>query len=295
MLYLILETLEGKVVWITGASSGIGEFLAYELAKCGVKLALSARRESELLRVKSHCEEIGAKPSDVLVVPLDITAYDKHEEAFKKILSHFGDLDILVNNAGRSQRANWEKIELQVDRDLFEVNVFGLIGLTRTVLPHFLKKQSGHLVVTSSTAGKLGVPFSGSYTATKHALHGYFESLRTEKAAFGIKITIVCPGPVFSNILRQAATEKAGSIFGEDMKSSDNRVSTQRCAQLMAIAIANEVTECWIAFNPVMFFMYYACYLPDTFRRFTAVVNSKRFMKLRDSRDTMESLDKKDT
>ncbi|XP_065574950.1 dehydrogenase/reductase SDR family member 7B-like [Artemia franciscana] len=120
----------------------------------------------------------GLDPSPCRVITLKI-----HKLRFRTLGALYiffleGELDILVNNAGRSQRANWEKIELQVDRDLFEVNVFGLIGLTRTVLPHFLKKQSGHLVVTSSTAGKLGVPFSGSYTATKHALHVNFRNYK---------------------------------------------------------------------------------------------------------------------
>lgn len=109
--------------------------------------------------------------ADILVIPLDISRIDQHRDAFDQVISHFGQLDILVNNAGRSQRAHWLDINLELDRDLFEGNVFGLLHLTRIVLPHFLAKKKGHIAVTSSVCGKIGAPFSASYNATKHALH----------------------------------------------------------------------------------------------------------------------------
>ena len=96
---------------------------------------------------------------------------DKHQEYFNEVISYFGQLDILINNAGRSQLAYWSDIDMAVDRELFEGNVFGPLNLSRVVLPHFLAKKQGHLVVTSSICGKVGAPFSASYNATKHALH----------------------------------------------------------------------------------------------------------------------------
>jgi len=122
-----LSSLRGKVVWVTGASSGIGKNLALDLAKYGVRLVLSARRESELLKVKEECLEnclgLLAK-DDILVLKMDMLDIDGHEKYFKEVIDHFGKLDILVNNAGRSQRAQWDKIDLKVDRELFELDVF---------------------------------------------------------------------------------------------------------------------------------------------------------------------------
>nr|CAD7455045.1 unnamed protein product [Timema tahoe] len=181
--------LAGKVVWVTGASSGIGEHLAIELARHGVKLVLSARREEELDRVRNKCLEVGKllEPADVLTLPLDVTSYNDHQAAFDTVIQYFGKvssgvhsadcwyegalLDVLVNNAGRSQRCVWEEVELEVDRQMFELNVFGVINLTRIAVRYFLEKGAGHVAATSSIAGVQGVPFSGTYTATKHALH----------------------------------------------------------------------------------------------------------------------------
>merc|ERR1712212_546214 len=157
----------------------------------------------------------GAKDDKVLVLPFDLCEFERHEEAFKSILAKYGKLDVLINNAGRSQRARWEFTAMEVDRALFELNVFSVINLSRVVLPYMLQKGQGCLAVMSSSAGKAGAPFSGSYTGSKHALHGYFESLRTEKMATGIKVTMLCPGPTFSNLLAGAATEKAGEAFND--------------------------------------------------------------------------------
>jgi dehydrogenase/reductase SDR family member 7 len=116
-------------------------------------------------------KKAGITESDILVLPVDITKMEKHQEYFNEVISYFGQLDILINNAGRSQLAYCSDIDMAVDRELFEGNVFGLLNLSRVVLPHFLAKKQGHLVVTSSICGKVGAPFSASYNATKHALH----------------------------------------------------------------------------------------------------------------------------
>merc|ERR1712080_418668 len=103
-------------------------------------------------------------------------------------------------------RATWERIDVKVDEEMFALNVFSVVHLTRTVLPHMLARRCGSLAVMSSTAGRCGVPFSGTYTGSKHAIHGYFESLRTEKMGSGLSISLLCPGPTFSNLLEVAAT-----------------------------------------------------------------------------------------
>ncbi|KAJ8308827.1 hypothetical protein KUTeg_013701 [Tegillarca granosa] len=152
--------LKGKVVWITGASSGIGEYLAYDLAKAGCRLVLSARRKEELERVKKQCllhaSTSNITEGDIMVLPLDCLKLDTHQEAFDKVLEHFKQVDILVNNAGRSQRAEWISTSLEVDREMLELNVMGVLSLTKKVLPHMVKRKEGHIVNMSSVAGKFG-------------------------------------------------------------------------------------------------------------------------------------------
>lgn len=167
--------MKGKVVWITGASSGIGRELAKVLAKNGVKLVLSSRNATELEAVKKECLTLSEKKldqNDVLVLPLDLLDFSKHRSAFNWVTSHFGELFCLVNNAGRSQRAEWNKIDIQVDRELFELDVFSAVNLSRLAVTYFEQNNiNGQLAVTSSTAGLIGAPDSGSYTGAKHALH----------------------------------------------------------------------------------------------------------------------------
>ncbi|CAL8095445.1 unnamed protein product [Orchesella dallaii] len=255
-----------KVVWITGASSGIGEALAKELAKHKAKLVISARRIDELNRVKQECLELSKTMTDkdILVLPLDMTDYASHQHAFTKVLKHFGELDILVSNAGRSQRANWEEIENEVDKELFDLNVFSLLALNRIVLKYFYSVGKGHLAVMSSVAGKNGIPFSASYTGSKFALHGYFACLRNEIASkkMSVPITIICPGPVFSGFLKVAFTAKKGQEFGQGVRATDKRMSAERCAYLSLTGIANELEECWMSLFPFLQLTYLSHYQP---------------------------------
>jgi dehydrogenase/reductase SDR family protein 7 len=280
----------GKVVWVTGASSGIGKAVAVEAAKNGAKVVISARRASLLNEVRNLCISNGTPEGNILVLPLDVCDSAALEPAFQKVLKTFGGLDVLILNAGRSQRARWEHTDLQVDRDLFELNVFSVVNLTRVVLPYMTEKKGGHIAVMSSSAGKAGVPFSGSYTGSKHAVHGYFESLRNEKVESGINITMLCPGPTFSDLLQVAATEKPDEAFGESMTSGDKRMTAERCAQLSLVAIANNLAESWICFKPVLLLMYASQYMPTVskwaFKRF---LGPKFLAKVRDSRNAMES------
>jgi len=156
--------LKDKVVWVTGASTGIGAALAVEAARHGAIIVITARRGDLLEKVKEQCVAVGAPPDKVLVLPLDLCDYSAHAGAFQKVLDYFGHLDILINNAGRSQRARWEHTDIKVDESLFSLNVFSVVSLTRVVLPHMLERGSGSVSVMSSSAGKAGVPYSGTYT-----------------------------------------------------------------------------------------------------------------------------------
>ena len=161
---------KNKVVWITGASSGIGEHLAYAFAQRGSKLALTARNLEALEKVKN---KIG-KDSDVLIFNMDVTNFDAAPDAAKKIVDHFGRIDILVNNAGISQRALVKDTVLEVDKRIMDVNFLGTVAITKAVLPYMLKQQSGQIVVLSSLMGKFSTALRSAYAASKHALHGFF-------------------------------------------------------------------------------------------------------------------------
>jgi len=284
------EELSGKVVWVTGASSGIGEGLAKVLARCNALIVLSARRKDELERVKKECLALNPKlkEKDILILDFDILNYSVHEQSFKKVIDHFGKLDVLISNAGRSQRANWQEIELQVDKDLFELNVFSLLSLNRIVVKHFLKVGKGQLAVTSSIAGKVGAPGSGSYTGSKHALHGYFECLRNETRG-KIDITMLCPGPVHSSVLKEAFTSQEGQKFDQSHNASDRRMTAERCAYLCLVAITNKLEESWQALFPVVPITYFVLYQPYLTSKILGMLSTKSlFLKLRDNRNTLK-------
>ncbi|CAG2117737.1 unnamed protein product [Medioppia subpectinata] len=265
-----VNDLNGKVCWITGASSGIGESLAYLLATNGVKLVLSGTNHQRLQHVKTQCVSFGQlDDKDVLIVCFDIKDHEKHQQCLEQVLAHFKRLDILVSNAGRSQRAAFQDIEISVDKEIFDINVFGLIGLARVVLKYFLEQQiKGQFVVTSSAAGKIGAPQSSSYTGSKHALHGYFECLRNEVQSLGMCVTVVCPGPVHSRILESLYTDRIDvKVNNETNHKNRHRMETSRCAYLMAVGVANRLDELWICRQPLLSLYYLTQYAPTITRR----------------------------
>ncbi|GAB1865773.1 Dehydrogenase/reductase SDR family member 7 [Camponotus japonicus] len=280
-----ISSLKGKVVWITGASSGIGEQLAYVLAKAGCKLILSARRVAELEQVKKRCLEENKylNDDDVEVYPLDVLNLDSHEKAFLHVINKFGKLDILVNNAGRSQRAQWENIQVEVDREMFELNVLSIVSLSRLAVKHFLQTGNGQIVINSSVAGFLPVVMSGSYSGTKHALHGYFKSLVLEHFR-NIDVTIVCPGPIQTNFLAESFTEQSGVKYGLKTEIDKNKVSAKRCATLMGVAIANKLDEVWIAKPAVLRLLYILYCFPNVGKWLVITLGAKYLMKLRDAK-----------
>ena len=179
-----------KVVWITGASSGIGEALAYEFAQQGARLVLSARRTDVLEQVKAKCKN----PSQHLVLPMDMTDPNRFAELVLHVESHFGAVDMLINNAGVSQRALVKDTILSVDRTLMEVDYFGPVALTKILLPYMLARNSGRLVAVSSIAGLVATPYRSSYAAAKHALRAFYDSMRAEIHDSGVRVSVVYPG-----------------------------------------------------------------------------------------------------
>ncbi|XP_046687421.1 dehydrogenase/reductase SDR family member 7-like [Homalodisca vitripennis] len=286
-----IGVLRGKVIWITGASSGIGASLAEVLAANGAKLVISARNAGNLSKVKQKCIAAGLPATDVLILPMDVLEIQKHEQYFQQVIAHYGQLDILVNNAGRSQRALWEDIDIAVDKEIFKLNVFSVVSLARLAVRYFNEKGGGHLVTMSSLAGVVGAPYSGSYTATKHAIMGYFDSLRYERISQSgggqLAITLLCPGPVFSNVLSESFTETAGQKFMQHQDPTDKRMTTERCAKLCAVAIANRLDEAWMGLFPVVPLCYVLRYYPNIARRLIQILNTNFFQKIRDSKVTV--------
>ena len=191
---------KNKTIWITGASSGIGRAMALAFSNQGAHLILSARNEEKLNEVKKECRGSGK----VKVLPLDLANYNYFEEKVNTAIAFFGGIDILINSGGISQRALAKDTELTVDRTIFETNYFGTIGLTKALLPHFINKKSGQIVVISSVVGKIGTPLRSSYSGSKHALHGFFDSLRAELYDNNVSITLICPGFVNTNVSMNA-------------------------------------------------------------------------------------------
>ncbi|MBC8111212.1 MAG: SDR family oxidoreductase [Verrucomicrobia bacterium] len=197
-----------KVVWITGASSGIGEALTYAFAKQGAKIIISARRETELERVKTQ-----ANSENIYILPLDLVESETFADKTAQAIKAFGKIDILIHNGGISQRSLVAETEMEVHRKLMEVDYFGYVGLTKEILPHFQSHKTGHFVVISSVMGKLGTPMRAAYAAAKHALHGFFDCLRAEVWQDNIQVTVICPGFVQSNVTINALNAK-GEKFG---------------------------------------------------------------------------------
>lgn len=222
----------GKIVWITGASSGIGEALAVTFAKEGAQLVLSARRQDELERVCERCKQASPADSSHRVLPLDITDHEAVNSAVETVKAGPGRIDVLINNAGISQRSLCVDTNMDVYRKIMEVDVLGQIALTHAALPMMLEQGSGHIAVTSSVAGKIGVPYRTGYCAAKHAVMGFYDALRSEVAHRGIQVSTIVAGYIRTDI-SVSALKGDGSTFGRVDKDIAGGMDVDRCAEVI--------------------------------------------------------------
>lgn len=206
-----MTQLTNKVVWITGASGGIGEGLALRAAARGARLILSARRESELARVRQQCP----RPQDVALLPCDLEHLDS-DSLHAQAEAAFGPIDVLVNNAGLSQRTLTLDTSMDICRRIMEVDFFAPTALSRAVLPGMLERRQGHIVVVSSVFGHIAMARRSAYAAAKHALHGYFDCARVELGDKGIHFTLACPGFVSTQVSANALTANGQPFGGVD-------------------------------------------------------------------------------
>ncbi|MDZ7956439.1 MAG: SDR family oxidoreductase [Aulosira sp. DedQUE10] len=247
-----------KVVWITGASSGIGEALAYQFANQGAKLIISSRKQEELQRVKQQIN------SECLIIPLDITDATAVENAVNTAINHYGKVDVLVNNAGISQRSLAIDTQEVVDRKIMEVNYFCTINITKKILPYMIKQGGGQIAVISSVVGKFGFPLRSAYAASKHALHGWFETLQLElKPENNIFITIICPGRIKTNISSNALNYD-GSLYGQMDEGQAKGMTAEVCAQKIIKSIYRQKREVYIGGVDILM-VYFKRYLPSLF------------------------------
>lgn len=235
-------TIKNKIIWITGASSGIGKALAIEASKAGAKLILSARNVEALQEVQQLC----IKNSECQILPLDLTETSQLPRLTQEALNFFGQFDILVNNGGISQRSLVEETDLEIDRKIMEVDYFGSVALTKCVLPFMIEQKSGHIVVISSVTGLFGFPLRSAYAAAKHALHGFFETLRAEVIDRNIGVTMVCPGRINTNISYHALT-KDGAEHGKMDEGQAKGIPADVCARKIISAIKKKKKEVYIA------------------------------------------------
>ncbi len=255
-----------KKVWITGASSGIGKALALQCAEYGAHLILSARNQSKLEEVKILCTQA----SKVDVIALDLADHDGLEKVFNQNKSLLSQVDILINNGGISQRSFAHKTDFEVYKKLMEVNYLGTVKLTLLLLPYFMKRNQGTFVAVSSSAGKFGVPVRSGYSGSKFALHGFYEALRAELSQTNIKITLVCPGFIHTDISKNALTED-GSAQGTMDEAQANGMSPHVMAKKTLNAVAKGKAEFLVGgFKETKMAVWVSRHFPSLFRKIIA-------------------------
>jgi short-subunit dehydrogenase len=253
--------ITNKVVWITGASSGIGEALTYQLSEMGNTLILSSRKEEDLRKVRDNCPD----PSTVMLLPLDLKAAGMMENKVAEAIAMAGPVDILVNNAGVSQRSMITDTRMEVYRELMEVNYLGTLALTKALLPHFISRRSGHFVTVTSLMGRFGSPLRSGYCGAKHALHGFFDVLRMEHEKDGVEVTLICPGFVQTGIALNALTGD-GKPQGTDDKATSEGIPPALFARKMIRAIGQKKHEVHIGGKEV-FGIYLKRFFPRLLHR----------------------------
>ena len=243
------DFFRNKRIWITGASSGIGEALAYSCAGEGAHLILSSRKETELRRVATAAAEKGA--ASVSVQPLDLADHAGIPEIVGAVLKKTGKVDILINCGGISQRGLALETTLEVDKKIMNINFFGTIALTKALLPSMLTHQLGHIVTITSVTGKFGSPKRSAYAASKHALHGFFDSLRAELGHTPIQVTLVCPGFVRTNVSINALGGD-GRPQGTMDEATEKGMSPEEAARRTLRAIRQGKEEVWFGGREVL-------------------------------------------
>ena len=259
----------GKVVWITGASSGIGESLVYEFVSRGALVIASSNDAAGLQRVKAGC---GNESAMVRCVPFDLDDTSEIGKMVEEQLRLSGKIDYLLNIGGISQRARIDETPLWLDRKIFEINYFGTIALTKAVLPFMIKQKSGHILATSSISGRFGFPLRSSYSASKQALHGFIETLYLENKKFNIRASVIIPGRVRTAISVHAL-EASGKEHGKLDEGQAKGLLPKRAAEIIIKGILRNKREILVGKSELLM-LHIRRYCPWLFFRIADKINS---------------------
>jgi dehydrogenase/reductase SDR family member 7B len=233
--------MRDKIIWITGASSGIGEALVYAYEQMDAKIIISSRKNEELLRVKANCKN----QSNIQILTLDLEDHQSLSSKADEALKIFGKIDILINSGGISQRSLALETDLSTEQRFININFWGTVILSKAVLPQMIAQNTGSIVCISSLVGKFGTKYRSSYAASKHALHGYFDSLRIELNNPKINIMLACPGFIKTNVTINALTAN-GDSQGTMDDAQENGMLPEIFAQKLIKAINNKKEEVYI-------------------------------------------------
>lgn len=261
--------LQNKRVWITGASSGIGEAMARQLSGVASLLVISGLEEEDLQKIKG---EIATSQTTVEVIAFNLSDQQQVENAAALVLEKYGGVDVLINNGGISQRGLVTETLFEIDRHIMEVNYFSQVLLTKLMLPPMIACGSGHLAVTSSMTGKFGFPLRSSYAASKHALQGYFETIGLEFYKQGIRVTIASPGRIRTNISLNALSGR-GEKYGQMDPGQANGITAERCARQYLRAIEKNKWETYIGGKEILM-IWFKRFIPALFRRMALKVSN---------------------
>lgn len=263
--------LTNKVVWITGASSGIGEATAIELAKHNCKLVLSARRETELQRV---ADSLTIDTENILVFPIDLEHVEKADEWSQTILNKFGRIDILINNGGISQKSFAMETTTAIEKKIMDINYFGNVALTKSVIPIMQKQQTGKIVVITSIVGKFGLPELSTYAASKHALYGFYDSLRLEVLKDNIKVLLASPGFINTNVAINAV-KGDGSLVKQNSDAQENGMKTAAFAKQLVKTIKSSKNHAYIG-NKELLSIPFKTFFPNLFYSIMLKMSNKK-------------------
>ncbi len=252
-----------NVIWITGASSGIGKALVANLAQQNCQLIISSRRLSDLEIVKDSCPN----PERIACLAFDLADYNNMLPIAEQALSCFGKIDILINNGGISQRSLIIETDIAVDKKLMEIDYLGTVALTKALLPHFMNQKSGQFVTVTSLMGKFASPYRSGYCGAKHALHGFFDALRLEHEKDGISVTLICPGFVNTDIARNALIGNGNKQNSQD-EATEKGIPVNVFAKRMLKAIYKKKFEVYIGKKEVLG-IYLKRYFPKFLHWFT--------------------------
>jgi short-subunit dehydrogenase len=252
--------LNQKTIWVTGATSGIGEALAIELAKRNNTLILSGRNIEKLKQLKN---QLSAGASKVEILPFNLSEEKEIELAAEKVLNSYTHIDLLINNGGVSQRSLIHETDLEIDRKIMEINYFGNIFLAKKILPRMMEQGGGQIAVTTSIVGKFGFPLRSAYSASKHALYGFYETLRAELYEQHISVNMICPGRIRTNISMHAINKK-GQEHGKMDEGQNTGMPADKCAKKIIRGLEKNKREILVGGKEIIM-VHIKRYLPALF------------------------------